>query len=833
MSSDSNSTFINPALQHHEQKSLRAFIPALLMIVLLTGAAYSMDFEPGSSLNTILPILPAVFAFHYWLPKNTAVYFLSFSGIVSSYLILDVYNATALLLCASVFAGLIQTQIIRPKVKLILGILLLFLIALFRTGLLSSPFISYAAPVAGSLLMFRGILMLYEQHYYQPASTFQQKFAYILLLPNFAFPLFPIIDYKLFLNNYNPSNIHAIQKGIRRILLGILQLLLYRTIYLHVLPLQSELVHSSDAMLYLLSSYLLVLHLTGLIWMATGYMGIIGFDLPPAFNGVFLVENFRAIWRRINIYWREFMMKIFYYPIYFRFRKKLKHAVLISAGITLTISTIMHGWQWFWLQGVFTIQTTTLLYWLILGSCITYSLSRQEQDKNTPDNNSSIRSFFSQTLSVFLMYLVMSVLWSLWSSSSISEWIYFMKKLVPDSSFDFLMTVALLVTLYLILLSGKKIFERKSVFEKRNAIPLYFFAALVLFAVSNPYTQRILPNYIQRPASDILQPILNADDRNEVTENYYSRMLSTEGKGRKPWEAILKRGEARSGLDNACIIRNDLVVRELIPSRTTQLDGWTIITNSAGMRDREYAKEKSADKLRIAVLGGSYEMGSGVNQEYVFEHVLEKMLQDSIPSKPTEILNFAVGGYHLPQQVWVLENKAASFQPDVVLCFIHPSDARRNSNYLAQLIKNGTDLIYPELYDIKTRSGADQNMSMNELKNRLSPYNKEITEWSMKRMEAFCSKLSIELTYIYLPALFTYEDDYDQYVSIQNQSNEKSSFPYIIKLDQVYAGTPAKFGLKNDPSHPNAEGHRKIATALYQKLSPYIRNYKRPNKTTS
>lgn len=818
-------------MQHNaENKSLGVFIPALLMVILLTFASYNMDFEPGSTMNRILPLLPCVFAINFWLPRNLSWYFLTLSGVIASYLILDFINATGMLVTAVAFATIVQTSKLKPYVKILVCFLLLLILALFRTGLFSSPYFSYAAPVAGSMLMFRGILMLYEHHYSKFHITFQERAAYILLVPNFAFPLFPIVDYKLFLNNYNPSDIQTIRTGIRRILMGMLQLLLYRIIYIYILPLQSEILSSEDTLLFVLSSYLLVLHLTGLLWMATGFLGILGFNLPPVFNGIFLIENFRDIWRRVNIYWREFMMKIFYYPIYFKFRKKIRQAVLLSSAITLTVSTLLHGWQWFWLQGELTLQTTSVIYWLILGSCITYSLTRQQHETTKTIVTPGIPIFLLNTLHVFLMYLVMSGLWSLWSSSGLSEWWYFIKKLIPSNGSQLLNSCALLLVLYILLATGKWIYNRKIYFAQQQLFLWYLLLTVVLAISSDTRVQRLLPEVAQQFATSIFRPELNADDSNEATENYYSRMLSTEGNGRKPWEAILRRSEAKSGLDKACIIRNDMVVRELIPSRSTTLEGWSITTNTHGMRDQEYAQIHPPDRLRIAVLGGSYEMGSGVDRPNIFEYKLETMLKDSLPSTPCEILNFAVGGYHLPQQVWVLENKVAPFYPDAVLCFIHPSDARRNINFLAQLIKNGADLIYPELYNFKRRSGSEQKMSMMELKNRLNPYLQEITEWAMRRMETYCSKQGIHLTYVYLPALMTNENDYSRYHFEKRNSSRSALFPNVISLQNIYGPEPNKYGLTNDPSHPNAAGHELIATVLFTKLSPYIRAYKPPIK---
>jgi hypothetical protein len=246
-----------------------------------------------------------------------------------------------------------------------------------------------------------------------------------------------------------------------------------------------------------------------------------------------------------------------------------------------------------------------------------------------------------------------------------------------------------------------------------------------------------------------------------------------------------------------------------------------IITNSFGMRDEEYPLEKAPGTFRIAVLGGSYEMGSGVPQDSVFENLLEQMLRDSFPGKRIEILNFSVGGYHLPQQVWVMENKVKRFKPDLVLCFVHPADARRNSNYFAMLIRNSADLIYPELYAVRNEAGAKQNMGASELKNRFEPFNGRITSWSINRVENSCDSIGAKLSVVYLPSLQPDQEDAREYTRPGGYlSGTRSSFIY---LRNIFEGGPAVYGLRDDPSHPNAHGHLKVAQQLSRALAPVVR----------
>jgi len=91
-------------------------------------------------------------------------------------------------------------------------------------------------------------------------------------------------------------------------------------------------------------------------------------------------------------------------------------------------------------------------------------------------------------------------------------------------------------------------------------------------------------------------------------------------------------------------------------------------TNARGFRDREYSVEKPVGTYRVAVVGGSYTMASGVPIEQAFHSVLETRLGRGGDGGTTyEFINFAVGSYVPRQVLAVLEHKALHFAPDLVL----------------------------------------------------------------------------------------------------------------------------------------------------------------------
>ena len=113
---------------------------------------------------------------------------------------------------------------------------------------------------------------------------------------------------------------------------------------------------------------------------------------------------------------------------------------------------------------------------------------------------------------------------------------------------------------------------------------------------------------------------------------------------------------------------------ELRPNLDTLYQLYPFQTSSHGMRDREYALEKPPDTFRIAVIGDSYTMGSGVPIEGVYHSVLEQRLNDRADGTSYECLNFGVAGYPMLQYALVLEQKVLDWDPDLIVIGLISND---------------------------------------------------------------------------------------------------------------------------------------------------------------
>lgn len=101
---------------------------------------------------------------------------------------------------------------------------------------------------------------------------------------------------------------------------------------------------------------------------------------------------------------------------------------------------------------------------------------------------------------------------------------------------------------------------------------------------------------------------------------------------------------------------------ELVPNIETEAHGVMVSTNSFGMRDSEPDPERNK---KIVVLGDSFTFGFQAPQEKIFPYLLERALQEEDPAY--EVLNLAVSGYAIKDEVTALKYKGLQWNPDVII----------------------------------------------------------------------------------------------------------------------------------------------------------------------
>jgi hypothetical protein len=217
------------------------------------------------------------------------------------------------------------------------------------------------------------------------------------------------------------------------------QLLIYRWVYQNVLVGLDSVVSAAGAALFLVTAYLMYLKISGSFHMIVGILHLFGFNLGPTNNRYFLSESFTDYWRRINIYWKDFLQKVFFNPIYFRLSKKMSAtaALIASTLVAFFVTWALHSYQWFWIRGTFPVIWQDIAFWSIMGLLVLGNMlvenkyGRQRSLKKTKRSLASECKLALRTIGTFI---VICLSWVIWSSESFSEVTMVLGKLAhPDA----------------------------------------------------------------------------------------------------------------------------------------------------------------------------------------------------------------------------------------------------------------------------------------------------------------------------------------------------------------------------------------------------------------
>ena len=246
------------------------------------------------------------------------------------------------------------------------------------------------------------------------------------MLPNVCFPVFPVVDYKTFCSTYyNEDWPRIYQTGLKWMFRGVIQLLLYRLVYqyapLDVYKLSSAL----DVAGCMLGMYLLYLRISGTFHLIVGLLLMFGFNLPETHHLYYLATSFTDFWRRINIYWKDFVMKLFFYPIHFKLRKMGTLWALSLATLATFLATwLLHSWQWFWIRGKPLLDWKDFSFWIILGVLVLvtaiYETTRGRKRTLRP-SRVTLQQRFIVGLQAAGTFSLMCILWAYWSCQSWAE----------------------------------------------------------------------------------------------------------------------------------------------------------------------------------------------------------------------------------------------------------------------------------------------------------------------------------------------------------------------------------------------------------------------------
>jgi D-alanyl-lipoteichoic acid acyltransferase DltB (MBOAT superfamily) len=295
-------------------------------------------------------------------------------------------------------------------------------LAAMRVDWIPAPWLNVIWPVLASMFMFRLIIYIYDLKNGKATPTFTSTLSYFFLLPNVVFPFFPVVDYSTFRRTYyNDDQFQIYQKGLQWMLRGVIHLILYRYINNYLMISPENVTNTTELVRYLISNFALYLRISGQFHFIIGLLLLFGFNLPETNHLYFLASSFTDLWRRINIYWKDFMMKLFFYPTYFRIRHwGTTASLLLATAFVFFITWFLHAYQWFWLRGTFLLSSQDILFWSILALLVVVNTlyeNRRGRKRTLGQASLSVRNHYL-ALRMAGTFTVMAVLWPLTSDSS-------------------------------------------------------------------------------------------------------------------------------------------------------------------------------------------------------------------------------------------------------------------------------------------------------------------------------------------------------------------------------------------------------------------------------
>ena len=319
-------------------------------------------------------------------------------------------------------------------------------------------------------------------------------------------------------------------------------------------------------------------------------------------------------------------------------------------------------------------------------------------------------------------------------------------------------------------------------------------------------------------------PSMNTHEADAVTAGYYEDLLdATAVRGSTPTglTASMSASRARPPADWPRLHETEGVVWDpdsyqrftLRPGSTLDYKGAPLDVNADGYRDRAFSPIEEGGPRRVAIIGASVTMGSGVPVDSTFENLLEDALRER--GHDIELLNLAVAGYRGTQLVDMVLEATRPVGADAILLVVNDLTVNpRAMLHLARLLSEGRDPKYPFLAGIAERAGVVEGMSEEEMLDRLQPYNDEVNEWWLTTAVHHAREQGMPIALLVVPQPGTVEP---------LRKRVKPLHALFASLDVPVISLYRSYDVVRDQStlwlrpwdrHPTVEGHELLHRAL-------------------
>jgi D-alanyl-lipoteichoic acid acyltransferase DltB (MBOAT superfamily) len=730
-------------------------------------------------------------------------------------------------------------------------------LAMLRAGCLTQDWIAIVLPIIASVFMYRLAVYLYDISHGKGPKDVWGRLGYFFMFPNMVLPFFPVVDFSTFGRTYyNAEALSIYRRGASYMLRGLIHLLLYRIVYMYFV-LAPDQVHDPLSFLrYVVANFGLYLKISGLFHLAVGVLVIFGFNLPETHTRFYFANSFIDFWRRINIYWKDFMQKMVFTPSYMQFKKLgVSHLTGVSLSILVVFlaTWALHAYQWFWITGTYLFRATDMLFWAILGLLLIGQTLLEARPKPSSSTTSGLLGprvvLVVRTVCTFLF---ICLLWSFWTSPTVEDWLTLVGRsglapalLVSKSASlsEWLLTImsaVMLVGLVAVAMGLTFGLARSSSPPLRAAVrkaakPKPYYSGLALGAaaivlivgVQLSAVGALFGPQARHVAMSVGTGMLNRIDQAELTRGYYEDLAGEGNKlagnnpqllnlfvAKQPWKMKVKDtpGENRKG--PGIRGRDDYMRFEFEPNSTAYLGGnppgYPI--NRWGMSDRDYNLVKSPGAYRIALIGASRAQGMGLDYADRFETLIEERLNEEQVGgvyKEYEILNFGFPGYTPGQRLMALEDKALKFKPDCVVYVAGVIDTM--VDFHGYFVRRGIRMPYDYLEEINRKAGVNASMTQAEVERRLEPYGLELASGAYRRIAAVAKAQGLPAIWVHIP------DPADRFQDVDAMEWAAREAGFVtVRIDDKF--NPHLYQQSAVDTHPDEEGNKLIAELVYERL---------------
>jgi len=801
--------------------------------VVLVALVFKAVRLESDAFRQVLILAAVSFPIHHILPLR---FRLPFFVLVSAGTIITIMGAASAVWLIGIGMVLIGLCHVPTPLYVRLGLvsLVAVVLAVFRAGWVESPWPGTIWPILGAMFMFRLIVYLYDLIHKSAPFSVWRALAYFFMMPNICLPLFPVVDYQTFCGTYYNEDAYKIyQTGIKWMVRGATHLIIYRFIYMFVTVDPAEVEGAAGFFQHMVATYLLYLQVSGLFHTVVGLLHLFGFNLPETNHHYLLASSFTDFWRRINIYWKDFMMKVFFYPLFFRLRKRgATQGIILSTLVTFFATWFLHGYQWFWLRGALLFTTQDIIFWLVLGLLVTFSVWNESRSKKKVVPKSGIESARLAAilaLRTVVTFLTITFLWSLWTSASVMEWQSMLLQLRHWDAEAFLkiglslgiLTVTAIVVgrdQWMIGAAARHRTTKENAFGFWRSAALNSVAAVFMVSMALSEVQSHMNPKLVIVLNSIEKPSLNARDAAALQRGYYEDLVQVDRFNaelqamydKRPKDYFVEWGEALNSK------RDDYLGVELTPSVSITYEGAVYTTNEWGMRDKPYPKEKPVGVRRVGIIGSSQTMGWGVTDAMVCDAVAEERL--NAEGLHVELLNFSVNGYEPIQKLITLNEKMLDFNLDAVIMVCHRIEKRWIISNLVQRVKNGERIDEPTVQEIVGKANVSQDMSDAVLEIRLSRFGSDLLKWSLKSFVDACHEKGVKCVWVYIPEI-GHVSIFDRDITELFACAEEAGFDMMLDYSDVYKGySSEELTISEYDHHANALAQRLLADRLCESI---------------